>query len=99
MANYGKPNTNNSQFFIASSNCTHLDGVNVAVGHVLRGFGIISEMEKYTTSEGVPTRVSNLSVFNAANLIFMLISRTFSFPTVASFQSKIIGATVTVMRL
>lgn len=56
MANYGKPNTNNSQFFIASSNCTHLDGVNVAVGHVLRGFGIISEMEKYTTSEGVPTR-------------------------------------------
>ncbi|XP_055373332.1 peptidyl-prolyl cis-trans isomerase D [Condylostylus longicornis] len=52
MANYGKPNTNNSQFFITSVDCSHLNGTNVVIGHVLRGFGILNEMEEYATDEG-----------------------------------------------
>lgn len=59
MANFGKPNTNNSQFFITSGECHHLDGTNVVVGYVLRGFGIISEMEKVASNEAVPMRVNH----------------------------------------
>uniref|UniRef100_A0A1L8DUB9 Putative hsp90 co-chaperone cpr7/cyclophilin n=2 Tax=Nyssomyia neivai TaxID=330878 RepID=A0A1L8DUB9_9DIPT len=55
MANYGTPNTNSSQFFITAINCSHLDGTNVVVGYVLRGLGILGEMEKFTTDEGIPT--------------------------------------------
>ncbi|XP_059617984.1 peptidyl-prolyl cis-trans isomerase D [Phlebotomus argentipes] len=55
MANYGAPNTNSSQFFITAINCSHLDGTNVVVGYVLRGLGILGDMEKVTTDEGTPT--------------------------------------------
>lgn len=57
MANFGKKNSNNSQFFICAINCPHLDDTNVVFGQVLRGFSIINEMEKYTTDEGKPTKV------------------------------------------
>lgn len=56
MANHGKEHTNNSQFFITSGECPHLNGTNVVVGYVIRGIGIIGEMEKYTTEEGDPTK-------------------------------------------
>lgn len=56
MANLGKEHTNNSQFFITSGECPHLNGTNVVVGYVIRGIGIIGEMEKYTTEEGDPTK-------------------------------------------
>ncbi|KAJ6634791.1 Peptidyl-prolyl cis-trans isomerase D, partial [Pseudolycoriella hygida] len=56
MANFGKPNTNNSQFFICSLECPQLDGTNVVVGYVLRGFGIVDEMGKYATNEAIPMR-------------------------------------------
>ncbi|XP_039433481.1 peptidyl-prolyl cis-trans isomerase D isoform X1 [Culex pipiens pallens] len=56
MANHGKEHTNNSQFFITSGECPHLNGTNVVVGYVIRGIGIIGEMEKYTTEEGEPTK-------------------------------------------
>ncbi|XP_061397860.1 peptidyl-prolyl cis-trans isomerase D-like [Musca vetustissima] len=55
MANFGKPNTNNSQFFITSMACDNLNGTNVVVGKVLRGLGIIGEMDQNTSDEGVPT--------------------------------------------
>lgn len=58
MANYGRLHSNNSQFFITAVPSTHLDGSNVVFGHVLRGFGIIEEMEKYTDDEAVPSVVS-----------------------------------------
>lgn len=58
MANYGKPNTNNSQFFITSVECSHLNGTNVVVGQVLRGFGILNEIEQHATDEGSVTKVS-----------------------------------------
>lgn len=54
MANCGRSNTNNSQFFITSVECYHLDGTNVAFGVVKKGLSIINEMEKFTTDEGTP---------------------------------------------
>ncbi|KAG4073736.1 hypothetical protein HA402_000960 [Bradysia odoriphaga] len=56
MANFGKPDTNNSQFFITSDECYNLDGTNVVFGYVLRGQGIITEMEKFATNDAQPTR-------------------------------------------
>lgn len=57
MVNWGEENSNNSQFFITSIDCNQLDGTNVVVGYVIRGFGIIAEMEKYTTKSGIPLKV------------------------------------------
>ncbi|KAG5679795.1 hypothetical protein PVAND_009333 [Polypedilum vanderplanki] len=56
MANFGKPNTNNSQFFITTVECYHLDGSNVVFGSVKKGLSIVNEMETYTTDEGKPKR-------------------------------------------
>ncbi|EDW18463.2 peptidyl-prolyl cis-trans isomerase D [Drosophila mojavensis] len=55
MANYGTPNTNNSQFFITAVGCENLNGINVVVGRVLRGLGIIAEMEQNCNDEAQPT--------------------------------------------
>ncbi|XP_053660571.1 peptidyl-prolyl cis-trans isomerase D [Anopheles marshallii] len=54
MANLGKPHTNNSQFFITSGECPHLNGTNVVVGYVIRGGGIIGELERHSNDEGHP---------------------------------------------
>lgn len=56
MANFGAPNTNNSQFFIAAVECLHLDGTNVVFGKVLKGLSIVSAMEDVATDEGQPTK-------------------------------------------
>ncbi|EDW34797.1 GL12709 [Drosophila persimilis] len=55
MANYGSPNTNNSQFFVTAVGCENLNGINVVVGRVLRGLGIVAEMELNCNNEGDPT--------------------------------------------
>ncbi|XP_017040264.1 peptidyl-prolyl cis-trans isomerase D [Drosophila ficusphila] len=55
MANYGKPNSTNSQFFISAVGCENLNGTNVVVGRVIRGLGIIAEMEQNSNDEGDPT--------------------------------------------
>ncbi|XP_062131278.1 peptidyl-prolyl cis-trans isomerase D [Drosophila sulfurigaster albostrigata] len=55
MANYGKPHTNNSQFFITAVGCENLNGTNVVVGRVLRGLGIVAEMEQNCTDDAHPT--------------------------------------------
>ena len=64
MANFGKPNTNNSQFFITTVNCEHLDGTNVVVGRILKGFGIITEMERYSNDNGEPMKVNTIDFSN-----------------------------------
>lgn len=61
MANFGRPNTNNSQFFITAIECSHLDGTNVVFGKVVCGFGIITEMEKMSSDEAVPLTVGYLT--------------------------------------
>lgn len=55
MSNYGKPNTNNSQFFITAVGSENLNGINVVVGRVIRGLGIVAEMEQNCSDEGDPT--------------------------------------------
>lgn len=54
MSNFGKPNTNNSQFFITSVQCLHLDGSHVVCGYVIRGLGLIGEMEAFADDDGQP---------------------------------------------
>uniref|UniRef100_A0A0A9Z9H3 peptidylprolyl isomerase n=4 Tax=Lygus hesperus TaxID=30085 RepID=A0A0A9Z9H3_LYGHE len=44
MVNYGQPNTNNSQFFITTIPCPHLDGTNVVFGKVVFGLGAVQEV-------------------------------------------------------
>lgn len=56
MANFGKPDTNNSQFFITTVECGHLDGSNVVFGKVLKGLAVVNEMENYATDEGKPKK-------------------------------------------
>lgn len=55
LANFGKPNTNNSQFYICAVDCSHLNDTNTVVGYVIRGLGCITEMEKFATEDGKPT--------------------------------------------
>lgn len=58
MANFGRPNTNNSQFFITTVESPHCDGSNVVCGKVLRGIGCLQEMEKFADDESEPLLVS-----------------------------------------
>lgn len=56
MANFGKPDTNNSQFFITTIECLHFDDTNVVFGQVLKGLCVVGEMEKYANDDGHPVK-------------------------------------------
>lgn len=66
MANFGRPNSNNSQFFITTVDSPHCDGSNVVFGKVLRGLGCLQEMEKYASDESEPLLVRQSITFGSS---------------------------------
>ncbi|XP_012288148.1 peptidyl-prolyl cis-trans isomerase D [Orussus abietinus] len=52
--NEGRPNTNSSQFIITTVPCPHLDGTNVVFGKVLRGLGVVMELNQVPTMKDTP---------------------------------------------
>lgn len=58
MANTGRKNTNNSQFFITTAPCPHLDGKNVVFGKVKKGFCVVQAICATPTKNDVPISVS-----------------------------------------
>lgn len=61
MVNCSRPNSNHSQFFITLNDCPNLDGTNVVFGQVVKGLGILNEMEKFATDDLVPTTVKSFT--------------------------------------
>lgn len=57
MVNEGKPNTNSSQFIITCVPCLHLDDTNVVFGKVIKGMGVVLEVNKVPTVKDVPVKV------------------------------------------
>lgn len=57
MCNSG-PNTNQSQFYITTQPCYHLDDTNVVIGKVVKGLNIIVEMSDVPRENDVPLEVS-----------------------------------------
>lgn len=58
MANTGNANTNNSQFFITTVPCPHLDGNNVVFGKVKKGFCVVQTISNTPTINDAPINVS-----------------------------------------
>ncbi|KAG7198420.1 hypothetical protein KM043_005808 [Ampulex compressa] len=56
MVNEGQPNSNSSQFIITTSPSTHLDNTNVVFGKVLKGMGVVLEINQVPTVKDIPLK-------------------------------------------
>ena len=57
MVNAGKPNTNNSQFFITVGEAEHLNGQNVVIGKVVKGYQVVEYISETKTEDYRPLHV------------------------------------------
>ncbi|XP_043289020.1 peptidyl-prolyl cis-trans isomerase D isoform X2 [Venturia canescens] len=55
MVNKGRPDTNSSQFIITTGPSKHLDNTHVVFGRVLKGMGIVSELNSVPTTNDKPS--------------------------------------------
>ncbi|GAB1863458.1 40 kDa peptidyl-prolyl cis-trans isomerase [Camponotus japonicus] len=54
MVNEGQPHTNSSQFIITIQPSRHLDDTNVVFGKVIKGMGVVLEINKVQTEKDIP---------------------------------------------
>lgn len=57
MVNEGHPNSNSSQFIITTAPCIHLDNTNVVFGKVIKGMGIVKEINNVPVVKDLPVEV------------------------------------------
>jgi peptidyl-prolyl isomerase D len=66
MVNEGKPNSNSSQFVITMASCPQLNNTNVVFGKVLKGIGIINELNEVSTNKDEP--MDKICIINCGEL-------------------------------
>lgn len=70
MSNCG-PNTNNSQFYITTVPCPHLDGLNVVFGKVQKGLNILREMANLPKKDDKPLEVVTILFLDFLKVVFI----------------------------
>ncbi|KAK7601063.1 hypothetical protein V9T40_008504 [Parthenolecanium corni] len=66
LVNTGRPNSNNSQFFISVVPCPHLNNSNVVIGKVIKGFGVVKEISETETKNDCP--IMNYRIIDCGQL-------------------------------
>ncbi|KAI4498680.1 hypothetical protein M0802_006147 [Mischocyttarus mexicanus] len=66
MVNEGQPNSNSSQFIITTVPCIHLDNTNVVFGKVIKGMGVVLEVNKIPVVKDQP--VEKIHITNCGEL-------------------------------